>query len=312
MVSEAPVQEQDCERAAPTNGISSPAMRCSAFLKVVVCLSAALAVGRGAAVADAAGPWVEQPHIRLRLSTATTVGDDRNRPASQPIVRSWALVEMRLDPGWKIYWRSPGDAGIPTTFDWSRSRNLAAAETLWPAPSRARLGGMDMIGYGGIVVFPVALRPAAPAAPVQLDLAVTYGICREICIPGEARLALPVPPSGVAAAGDAGPGEGVRAALERIPTAGHPEALRIASARREGSTLVVEAVSDAPFAAPDLFVEGPGGARFGAPAVTLAADRRAGRFVVPVSGLVAGPVTLVMTLVDGSRAFERRLAVPVP
>ena len=37
-------------------------------------------------------------------------------------------LHVSLPEGWKTYWRSPGDAGLPARIDWSGSANLAAAE----------------------------------------------------------------------------------------------------------------------------------------------------------------------------------------
>src|SRR5215212_7303543 len=47
-----------------------------------------------------------------------------------------AGVQIELDAGFKTYWRTPGEAGLPPTFDWSKSANVEAIEVLWPAPSR--------------------------------------------------------------------------------------------------------------------------------------------------------------------------------
>ena len=66
-----------------------------------------------------------------------------------------AGLEFQLAPGWKTYWRSPGDAGYPVTVDWGGSRNLAAAEFAWPAPHRFTLFGLDTFGYSDEVVFPI-------------------------------------------------------------------------------------------------------------------------------------------------------------
>src|SRR6476661_4306539 len=47
-----------------------------------------------------------------------------------------AGVEIKLEPGWKTYWRYPGDSGVPPTFDFSASDNVKEATVLFPAPVR--------------------------------------------------------------------------------------------------------------------------------------------------------------------------------
>ena len=107
-----------------------------------------------------------------------------------------AGVEIAMPPGWKTYWRNPGDGGgVPPTFDWSGSENLGRATVLYPAPKRLSDKGGDTIGYKGSVIFPVVLSSGQHEADLA-RLAFSYGVCREICIPAEAELALVVPVEG--------------------------------------------------------------------------------------------------------------------
>ncbi|MEE1555930.1 MAG: protein-disulfide reductase DsbD domain-containing protein, partial [Alphaproteobacteria bacterium] len=48
--------------------------------------------------------------------------------------RIWLGVQIKLTPGWKTYWRNPGESGAPPRLDWSASQNLATADVHWPAP----------------------------------------------------------------------------------------------------------------------------------------------------------------------------------
>ena len=94
-----------------------------------------------------------------------------------------AGLEITLAPGWKTYWRSPGDAGIPPLFDWSRSRNLGGAEINWPTPHVFDQNGMRSIGYKDRVVLPIAVAPRKTGAPVRLSGTIDIGICRDVCVP---------------------------------------------------------------------------------------------------------------------------------
>jgi DsbC/DsbD-like thiol-disulfide interchange protein len=99
-----------------------------------------------------------------------------------------AGIEIRLGPGWHTYWRAPGSGGIAPTFDWSGSENLASAATDWPRPDLFESFGTRSIGYAGRVVLPVRLVPADPSAPLDLDLALDFGVCADICSLAEARI----------------------------------------------------------------------------------------------------------------------------
>jgi DsbC/DsbD-like thiol-disulfide interchange protein len=94
-----------------------------------------------------------------------------------------AGVRLTLAPGWKTYWRAPGDAGIPPAFDWTGSVNISGAQLHWPVPEVFHLNGMQSIGYSGQVVIPIELTQAAPGSETRLAGQVELGVCDEICVP---------------------------------------------------------------------------------------------------------------------------------
>jgi len=106
-----------------------------------------------------------------------------------------AGLALDLAPGWKTYWRSPGAAGVPPSFDWSGSENLAQAEVLWPRPKLFNSFGVETVGYTGDgVVLPLRLTPEDPARPIRLALGVELGVCREICVYEQAAIEAVLPP----------------------------------------------------------------------------------------------------------------------
>ncbi|MGQ0664733.1 MAG: cytochrome c biogenesis protein CcdA, partial [Pseudomonadota bacterium] len=260
--------------------------------------------------ADSASAWAINDHARVRLlAAAQAVGTAETLRLG---------LQFRLDPGWKIYWRSPGDAGYPPRPDWAGSRNLAGASLRWPAPERFELFGLDTFGYGGEVVLPIEARLERPGEMLALMLALDYLVCEKICIPVTDRLALALP------AGRAAPSPHAHLiarfnARVPVPDLGSESAgLSIERGEWVGGAapqLVVVARAGTPFAAPDVFVEGAPGWTFGRPATSFAeGGRRAvlrlparadGR--APAADLLDASVTL--TLVDGTRALERRLAL---
>ncbi len=128
----------------------------------------------------------------------------------EPDGRHVAALVVTLAPGWKTYWRAPGDAGIPPVFDWSGSRNLAGVVVHWPRPVVFDQAGMTSIGYVDEMVLPLEVVPADPAAAIDLDAEVTLGVCRDICVPVTARFA-----ARLVAPGAADPH--IRAALAHAP-----------------------------------------------------------------------------------------------
>src|SRR5258708_494959 len=83
---------------------------------------------------------------------------------------SGAGLEITLAPGAITYWRAPGEAGVPPTFDFPGSQNLARAEVAFPAPERIpEPDGSVAFGYRASVILPTAVTAADPAKPVRLS-----------------------------------------------------------------------------------------------------------------------------------------------
>jgi len=106
-----------------------------------------------------------------------------------------AALEVRLRPGWKTYWRSPGDAGVPPQFDWRRSRNLSGVEAVWPTPGIIDQGGVRTLGYADVLVLPLQIAPSRPGRDVALSGVIDIGVCSDVCVPITAQVSQTLPAS---------------------------------------------------------------------------------------------------------------------
>lgn len=97
--------------------------------------------------------------------------------------RRMAAIRFDLASGWKTYWRSPGDAGIPPIFNWSGSQNLAGVRIHWPRPHVFAVNGLQSIGYKHELVLPIELTPVDPTQPIGLRAEIDMGVCSDICVP---------------------------------------------------------------------------------------------------------------------------------
>jgi DsbC/DsbD-like thiol-disulfide interchange protein len=136
--------------------------------------------------AQDASVWDAQPHTASRLIAGAA---SKNGAATF----LHAGIEIKLDSGWKTYWRDPGDSGAPPTFDFSGSQNVKSVDVRWPAPERFPDGaGGNSIGYLDHVILPLRIVPQDAAKQTQLQVKLGYDICSNICIPVEANLKLPL------------------------------------------------------------------------------------------------------------------------
>lgn len=109
-----------------------------------------------------------------------------------------AALALTLAPGWKTYWRAPGEAGIPPAFDWAGSGNLGGVRLHWPRPEVIEQGGARSLGYRGRLVLPIEVRPADGAGAVELRARVDLGVCEDVCMPVTLRIAGRLAPPGAA------------------------------------------------------------------------------------------------------------------
>lgn len=122
---------------------------------------------------------------------AAPADDFSTPPIEAEIVQGWDLpdgrrivgLRLELAKGWKTYWRSPGDAGIPPQFDWSRARNLDGVEIGWPTPEIFVEYGMRSIGYKRNVTLPLTLTPGRADKPIRLRGRMALGVCADVCLP---------------------------------------------------------------------------------------------------------------------------------
>jgi suppressor for copper-sensitivity B len=292
--------------------LSIPALLLVVTGLLVGVLSGALGGPARAQTLSGAGPWfdTDQGSVRL-ISAVDSVGTGQALKLG---------LQFQLEPGWKIYWRSPGDAGFPPRPDWQESRNVAATEISWPAPKRFTIFDVETLGYSDQIVLPLSLTPEVPGQPVRLAGTVTYLTCEEVCIPHDAALSIELPAGPSAVTPSAYLIDRYRAAVP-VKQSGSardvPGGLAVQSASvgpgpQDGFTLTVAAGSTVPFddGQMELLVEGPAGTWFNKADVSIADDPGRAQFTVTGGG--ADPAALrthalTFTLIDGARAVEASL-----
>src|SRR5882672_6904032 len=246
--------------------------------------------------AEDSSPWQHDTHSAIRLLAGS---------------RSGAVllggIALQLQPGWKTYWRTPGDSGVPPRFDFSKSENIEAVTVLWPAPMKFDDGaGGHSLGYHDQIVLPLRIVAKNADRPVTLRADINYAVCEKLCIPVEANAELAF--TSVASTEDSA----LFAALDTVPkpaSVGDPNPLTIRDIKRDGkSTVLVDVVT------PDakdvnLFVEGPT-PDWGLPVPKLLEHSPPGvkRFAFELDGVPPGTnpegAALKFTLVGGDRSYE--------
>jgi DsbC/DsbD-like thiol-disulfide interchange protein len=206
-------------------------------------------LGAAPAALSDQSPWVSSTDSKVRLVSGAVELDGK------PCLLGG--VQLRMNGGWKTYWRNPGDSGVPPSFDFTGSKNLKLAEVLYPAPHRFADADGTAIGYDDEVVFPVRITPEREGEPIELKLALSYGLCKTLCIPNDVNLGLELPADVASHSGDA---PLLEASLARVPKASAPNALpriEAVTANLDGqqSELLVDALFAPDATGTDLFID---------------------------------------------------------
>ena len=228
---------------------------------VALALMSAVPEAQGQSFMPAA---VQKPDIKAGL----LIGGSE---AGQPDV-IWIGVRIDLGSGWKTYWKSPGDAGLPTEFDWSGSSNFVSAEVNWPAPSRLSILGFESVGYTHEVLFPVKIHVRDPGVETRIHLKLAVYACSTICVREERTLDDRIQP------GASGISQTIidtwRARVPQVTSSG----LSVVSVGRSltgPASLQIEIASANPLVAPDAFIESNPPLSGDKPVVTLERGNRA-------------------------------------
>ena len=101
--------------------------------------------------------------------------------------------KFTLNPGWHTYWENPGDAGEGASIKWNLPNDVSASEILWPGPQRIPVEPLMTFGYEDEVVLLTKIYTSeATIVPLNLNALVSWYTCKEICIPQEAEVSIPI------------------------------------------------------------------------------------------------------------------------
>jgi len=153
------------------------------FLRTIIALSAALIASLPLFAASSSA---DLPHVHVQLIAP----DTQLHPGANN-----AGLYFKLESGWHVYWKNPGDAGEPPRIKWTLPQEITAGAIHYPIPKRLLLGPLMDFGYEDEVLFPFQIDVASAAAsgPATLHAKVDWLVCRGSCIPEKTELEITRP-----------------------------------------------------------------------------------------------------------------------
>lgn len=248
-------------------------------------------------VADASdSEWQQhQDMLRTRIIAASDSSDDK-------VLLAW---EAELAPGWKTYWRSPGEAGLPVRVKVGDEE----LEIQYPIPERFELFGLMTYGYKDRVILPFYVDRKALDNNLKIDA--SFMVCKDICVPFDSQYQIEGELSGLSIHDGR-----IKKWIERVPSKGEKAGLKINTVKVTGKAghqrLIVDVEADKALSKADLLAEGNGTFEFGDPEFKLLGNGTKARFVVPVMSMkksmdIRGEMVR-FTLIDGEgSAIDRTI-----
>lgn len=216
-----------------------------------------------------------------------------------------ALLQIEPKPGWKTYWRDPGDAGMPPQLDFAGSTNLVLRSVSFPVPEIGQDDGGRFVGYHQPVSLIVEFAKPLADAPSTINLNAIVGICEKVCVPFVASFSVPLKP------GQPESEEFMQLQLAQSTLPEKPgKDFEIRNLHLSINEKLIEADVAIPNAqAPQVAFVGPPGLRFGEVEIDAGADKIAHIRIPIISEKAQAGRTITMLVKSGGRAIEATLAL---
>lgn len=200
----------------------------------------------------------------------------RLRADASPQGENRVLLDVKLEEGWKTYWRSPGDGGVAPTITWQDP--VKSAHWFWPVPQRFDVSGITTQGYHNQVSIPMTLEGKMPA---KIAGVLTLSTCKDVCLLTDFPFEITPNNSDATFAHD------YAQAMGKVPRVDGLTDNLIAGYRN--AELVVQATRAAGWQKPELFLDMPEDASFGKPKYRVEGETLWATFPVSDGWDGAGP-----------------------
>lgn len=162
---------------------------------------------------------------------ATLIAEESTIQAGRPF---WVALHLQLEEGWHVYWKNPGDAGLPLKVQWKLPNGFHATSLLWPFPEKLTLDDLVGYGYHSEVVLLTEVTPPSDLtanSEITLDTEVKWLVCSTTaCLPGSAPLKLKIKTSSETPEIDQKAAALFQSAREKMPKSGE----QIKTVQKEG------------------------------------------------------------------------------
>lgn len=127
--------------------------------------------------------------LRAPVRAAISIGKEKIIPGKPFKI----YVDFNMEPGWHIYFKDPGQSGMPTKVEWTFPQGFTAQPLSWPQAETFKEAGIVTYGYSSKVRLSTTVMPSKslkPGTAVSIKAKTSWLACKHSCVPGESSLSL--------------------------------------------------------------------------------------------------------------------------
>jgi thiol:disulfide interchange protein DsbD len=105
----------------------------------------------------------------------------------------YVIIKLNVDGEWDVYWKNPGDSGLPTHIEWDTPKGVEKVGGLvWQVPKRIEYSGMINYGLEGEVYLlqKFTTDRTTKLDKIKIKADVSWLVCKEICIPQDESVSI--------------------------------------------------------------------------------------------------------------------------
>jgi thiol:disulfide interchange protein len=115
----------------------------------------------------------------------------------QPGNSFWVAITLKIDKGWHLYWKNPGDSGLPISMEWTFPDGVVLKSVQWSTPVRLDLDGLIGFCYENeaVLLAELSLNEGFNRDLIEIKSMISWLACSDSsCQPGsqEVHLSLPL------------------------------------------------------------------------------------------------------------------------
>lgn len=121
------------------------------------------------------------------------INEDSSIQPGHPL---FVAIELKIEKEWYLYWKNPGEAGMPPSVTWNLPKGFTVDSLIWPTPKQLGSEIKTKFGYTESLTLLAKITPPKSYGEKEAKITakVQWVVCSNTsCLPGNKEIALTLP-----------------------------------------------------------------------------------------------------------------------